>query len=79
MSSGKLRGAVQSTVATSFGSATGNAFQSKVVAPRNPKLVRDKPQDDKVTWLLFIILSRVETKNGSYHHVISAEKDSRQR
>ena len=47
---GKLRGAVQSTVRQTYGdSAVTAKFKSKVVHPRNPKLVKSVPEDDKVS------------------------------
>ena len=46
---GKLRGAVQSTVRQTYGdSAVAANFKSKVVHPRNPKLVKAAVEDDKV-------------------------------
>lgn len=58
MSQGKLRGKglrgeVQSTLRESYGGAAVlSNFKSRVVHPRNPKLVKGRPEDDKVMpWL----------------------------
>ena len=53
MPSGKLRGAlrgeVQSTVRETYGnSAVSSNFKSRVVHPRNPKLVKGNIENDKV-------------------------------
>ena len=54
---GGLRGEVQSTVRENYGSkAVTSNFKSRVVHPRNPKLVKGSPEDDKV---------KLETKNLS--------------
>jgi len=46
---GGLRGEVQSTVRESYGGkAVSSNFKSRVVHPRNPKLVKGSPEDDKV-------------------------------
>ena len=46
---GGLRGEVQSTVRESYGGkAVSSSFKSRVVHPRNPKLVKGSPEDDKV-------------------------------
>ena len=46
---GGLRGEVQSTVRENYGSkAVTSNFKSRVVHPRNPKLVKGSPEDDKV-------------------------------
>lgn len=48
MPAGKLRGGVKSTVRDAYGdSAVASSFRSKVVHPRNPKLVRGSVEDDK--------------------------------
>lgn len=45
---GGLRGEVQSTVRENYGSkAVTSNFKSRVVHPRNPKLVKGSPEDDK--------------------------------
>ncbi|XP_068693384.1 hydrocephalus-inducing protein homolog [Montipora foliosa] len=45
---GGLRGDVQSTVRESYGGkAMSSNFKSRVVHPRNPKLVKGRPEDDK--------------------------------
>lgn len=46
---GRLRGEVQSTIRESYGGkAVSSNFKSRVVHPRNPKLVKGSPEDDKV-------------------------------
>lgn len=46
---GGLRGEVQSTIRESYGGkAVSSNFKSRVVHPRNPKLVKGSPEDDKV-------------------------------
>ena len=56
MPAGKLRGEVKSTVRAAYGdSAVSSDFRSKVVHPRNPKLVRGDVEDDKVFMLLLIV------------------------
>ena len=46
---GGLRGEVQSTVRESYGGkAVSSNFKSRVVHPRNPKLVKGNAEDDKV-------------------------------
>lgn len=46
---GGLRGEVQSTVRENYGAkAVTSNFKSRVVHPRNPKLVKGSPEDDKV-------------------------------
>ena len=50
---GGLRGEVQSTVRENYGpKAVSAKFKSRVVHPRNPKLVKGSPEDDKVRALL---------------------------
>jgi len=45
---GGLRGEVQSSVRESYGGKTVSSnFKSRVVHPRNPKLVKGSPEDDK--------------------------------
>lgn len=46
---GGLRGEVQSTVRESYGAKATSNFKSRVVHPRNPKLVKGRPEDDKVS------------------------------
>ena len=46
---GGLRGEVQSTVRESYGVKATSNFKSRVVHPRNPKLVKGRPEDDKVS------------------------------
>ena len=49
MRSAKLRGEVKSTVRAAYSdTAVTQGFKSKVVHPRNPKLVRGNVEDDKV-------------------------------
>ena len=46
---GGLRGEVQSTVRESYGGkVVSSNFKSRVVHPRNPKLVKGSPEDDEV-------------------------------
>lgn len=53
---GGLRGEVQSTVRDSYGGkAVSSNFKSRVVHPRNPKLVKGSAEDDKVNAKLYII------------------------
>ena len=53
---GGLRGEVQSTVRESYGGkAVSSNFKSRVVHPRNPKLVKGSAEDDKVNAKLYII------------------------
>lgn len=51
MPSGKSRGKVDPSSRKNNGNSTGNlsSKKSKVVLPRNPKLVRTKVEDDKVS------------------------------
>lgn len=54
---GGLRGEVQSTVRESYGGkAVSSNFKSRVVHPRNPKLVKGSAEDDKVNASLKALL-----------------------
>lgn len=54
---GGLRGEVQSTVRESYGGkAVSSNFKSRVVHPRNPKLVKGSAEDDKVNASLKVLL-----------------------
>lgn len=63
---GGLRGEVQSTVRESYGGkAVTSNFKSRVVHPRNPKLVKGSPEDDKVNFQLNVELCHCF--HGSWH------------
>jgi len=65
---GGLRGEVQSTVRESYGGkAVSSNFKSRVVHPRNPKLVKGSPEDDKVNANLKALLGILSWYDGSYH------------